>query len=106
MKPTSNIDKGLKAEFNTLVKKTDKNLDFSEIPELDFDELDRPIVGKFYRPVKKPISLRMDADVLEWFKSHNAHYQKLINKACRLYIYLYEHPRKQRYIAQDKAKYF
>lgn len=65
---------------------TDEDIDYSDIPELDFDKLGRPLIGKFYRPAKKPISLRMDIDVLQWFKSHSHHYQMLINKACRLYM--------------------
>lgn len=63
----------------------DEKIDFSDISELDFDKLGKPVIGKFYRPVKKPISIRMDADVLEWFKTHN-HYQQLINKVCRMYM--------------------
>lgn len=40
--------------------------------------------GKFYRPIKKQITLRIDADVLNWFKSHNG-YQTMINALCREY---------------------
>lgn len=75
----------LTAEYNALLKKADKDIDLADIPELNFEKLGKPIIGKFYHPLKKPISIRMDADVLEWFKSHS-HYQTLINKACRLYM--------------------
>lgn len=63
----------------------DEDLNFSEIPEIDFDSLGKPVIGKFYRPIKTPISIRIDADVLDWFKQH-AHYQRLINIACRTYM--------------------
>ena len=43
-------------------------------------------VGKFYRPVKKQITIRIDADVLEWFRHVSAKYQTLINLACRQYM--------------------
>jgi len=60
-------------------------LDLSDIPEIDLAVLGKPTVGKFYRPIKKPVSIRLDADVLAWFKLH-PHYQTLINKVCRLYM--------------------
>ena len=44
------------------------------------------MVGKFYRPLKKQITIRIDADVLEWFKHAAKQYQTLINQACREYI--------------------
>ena len=40
-------------------------------------------VGKFYRPVKQQISLRVDADVLAWFKKDGRRYQTRINEALR-----------------------
>jgi uncharacterized protein (DUF4415 family) len=71
--------------MKALARMKDKDLNLSDIPKIDFDSLGKPVVGKFYRPIKKPISIRIDADVLEWFKQH-AHYQRLINKACRTYM--------------------
>jgi uncharacterized protein (DUF4415 family) len=38
---------------------------------------------EFYRPLKKPITLRLDADVLAWFKKDGRRYQTRINKALR-----------------------
>jgi len=38
---------------------------------------------EFYRPLKKPITLRVDADVLAWFKKDGRHYQTRINRALR-----------------------
>lgn len=42
----------LKTEIEKLKKMTDEAIDFSEILELDFDSLGKPMVGKFYRPLK------------------------------------------------------
>lgn len=42
--------------------------------------------GRFYRPVKKPVTIRLDTDVVAWFKSHGKKYQTAINKALREYI--------------------
>lgn len=38
---------------------------------------------EFYRPLKKPITLRLDADVLAWFKKGGRRYQTRINQALR-----------------------
>ena len=63
----------------------DKDIDFSDIPEiLDWTGAVR---GKFFRPVKKHVTLRLDADVLEWFKRKHPKYQTAINSALRQYIY-------------------
>jgi uncharacterized protein (DUF4415 family) len=36
-----------------------------------------------YRPVKKPVTLRLDADVLAWFQRAGRGYQTRINSALR-----------------------
>jgi len=38
---------------------------------------------ELYRPLKKPITLRLDADVLAWFKKDGRRYQTRINQALR-----------------------
>ncbi len=38
---------------------------------------------EFYRPIKKPITLRLDADVIAWFKRKGRGYQTRINQALR-----------------------
>ena len=40
-------------------------------------------IGDLYRPVKKPITVRLDADVLAWFKKDGKRYQTRINRALR-----------------------
>ena len=40
-------------------------------------------VMEFYRPLKKPVTLRLDADVLAWFKRDGRQYQTRINGALR-----------------------
>ena len=64
----------------------DDNIDFSDIPEVtDFTGWTR---GKFYRPVKQQLTLRLDADVIHWFKSHaeDGGYQTRINAALRKFV--------------------
>jgi uncharacterized protein (DUF4415 family) len=38
---------------------------------------------EYYRPIKKPITVRLDADVLAWFQRHGRGYQTRINQALR-----------------------
>ena len=40
-------------------------------------------IGDLYRPLKKPITVRIDADVLAWFKKDGRRYQTRINDALR-----------------------
>jgi uncharacterized protein (DUF4415 family) len=40
-------------------------------------------IGELYRPIKKPVTLRLDADVLAWFKRQGHGYQTRINRALR-----------------------
>ena len=45
--------------------------------------------GKFYRPVKRQVTLRIDADLLNWFKTHGQGgrgYQTRINAALRRFV--------------------
>lgn len=39
--------------------------------------------GGVYKPIKKPVTLRLDADVLAWFKKQGHGYQTRINRALR-----------------------
>lgn len=40
-------------------------------------------ISKMYKPLKKPVTLRLDADVLAWFKKKGSGYQTRINRALR-----------------------
>jgi uncharacterized protein (DUF4415 family) len=40
-------------------------------------------VLEFYKPIKKPVTLRLDADVIAWYKSGGRRYQTRINAALR-----------------------
>ena len=62
----------------------DHEIDTSDIPEkLDWSNAD---VGNFYRPVKKLVSMRVDADVLDWFQTKGTPYTALMNQALRCYV--------------------
>jgi uncharacterized protein (DUF4415 family) len=44
---------------------------------------DRPEWLEYYRPIKKAVTLRLDADVLALFKRQGQGYQTRINRALR-----------------------
>jgi uncharacterized protein (DUF4415 family) len=43
-------------------------------------------ISDFYRPLKKPVTLRLDADVIAWFKKDGKRYQTRINQALRKWM--------------------
>ena len=62
---------------------TDKEIDTSDIPPLE----DAFFANAQLRTPKGkvPVVMSVDADVFQWFKSHGAEYQNLINTALRIY---------------------
>jgi len=61
----------------------DEDIDYSEIPELDeaFFRDARVVVP----PAKKQLTIRVDADVLDWMKGQGKGYQSRINAVLRAY---------------------
>ena len=76
-----------RAELDALEALPDDQIDTSDIPEtLDWSGAKR---GLFYRPVKQQITLRLDADVVAWFKQQapgGRGYQTNINRALRAHV--------------------
>ncbi len=77
-----------KDDLDRLRNMPDEEIDTSDAPEiLDWSGAVR---GMFYRPVKQQITLRVDADVVAWFKEHAGEngrgYQTEINKALREHV--------------------
>ena len=75
-------------ELRRIAEMPDDEIDLSDIPEkLDWSKAER---GKFYRPVKQQLTLRLDADVIHWFKTQakggKRGYQTRINQALRDYV--------------------
>ena len=72
-----------KTDWDRLAKMEDKDIDISDIPELGDDFFQN---AELRVPVKKPVTLRLDADVLEWFKAGGKGYQTRINQLLRKYM--------------------
>ena len=75
------IDTKQAKELRNLEKMKQNDIDLSDLPEVR--DWNGAVVGKFYRPIKKPLTLRVDADVLAWLKSQGKGYQTRINKILR-----------------------
>lgn len=74
----------MQKELATLVARGDAEIDTSDIPEVtDWRGAER---GRFYRPVKQVVTIRIDADVVAWFKSRDRKYQTAVNRALREYM--------------------
>src|SRR5271168_3577220 len=61
----------------------DAQIDTSDIPELPPGAWKDAVRGRFYRPVKQPISMRLDADVVAWLKKRGKGYQTRVNSILR-----------------------
>jgi len=68
-------------DLAALIALRDEDIDTSDIS--DVADWSKAVVGKFYRPIKEPITLRLDADVLAWLKSQGPGYQTRINTLLR-----------------------
>ena len=71
-------------DWERLESMTDKETDFSEIPELD-EEFFRNVEIRLPRR-KQHVSMRLDADVLDWFRKQGQGYQTRINAVLRAYV--------------------
>jgi uncharacterized protein (DUF4415 family) len=58
-------------------------VDTSDIPERSASAWKDAVRGRFYRPVKQAVSLRLDADVLAWLKKDGQGYQTRVNQMLR-----------------------
>lgn len=87
-KATSKLTRAKQAaELKALAALPDDQINTAAVPEQrDWTGAQR---GVFYRPIKKQLTLRLDADLIDWFKTHAPQgegYQTKINKALREYV--------------------
>ena len=67
---------------------TDKQIDFSDIPEVTPEMFARAVVRRGLKPVprKEQLTIRIDSDVLEWYRRQGPGYQTRINALLRAYM--------------------
>lgn len=76
--------KAIKSDLERIDKLDDKNIDYSDIPELGEGFFKQAVVDEM--PVSKDsITLRVDHAVLEWFKQQGKGYQTRINAVLKAY---------------------
>ncbi|WP_245434822.1 BrnA antitoxin family protein [Methylocystis rosea] len=66
----------------------DDEIDTKDIPEAPAENWAFAHRGAFYKPIKQPVNIRIDADVLDWFKRHTEGrgYQTEINRVLRRHV--------------------
>jgi uncharacterized protein (DUF4415 family) len=79
---TTPITDKQRRELQRLAARPDSQIDFSDAPEGKPRTSDVE-VGRFYRPIKQLVSLRVDADVLAWFRGQGKKYQTHMNEVLR-----------------------
>jgi uncharacterized protein (DUF4415 family) len=79
---TTPISDKQRRELKRLAARPDSQIDFSDAPERQPRASDIQ-VGRFYRPIKQLVSLRVDADVLHWFRGRGKKYQTYMNEVLR-----------------------
>lgn len=66
------------AQLRALDGRVPNTADVPEAPEQNWR-----YARRFYRPRKQPISIRLDADILDWLRRKNDRYQSEINRILR-----------------------
>jgi len=66
----------------------DADTDLNDIPEIPAGKFAKALVRKGLKPVpkKSQVTLRIDADVFQWFKETGKGYQTRINSLLRVYV--------------------
>jgi uncharacterized protein (DUF4415 family) len=90
-KTVSQLSSVNEKQLKALANSGDSDIDTSDMPALSAEQLSRFVPAKLlnrslYRPVKVPVKVNYDADILEWFKSFGKGYQTRMNSALREYM--------------------
>jgi uncharacterized protein (DUF4415 family) len=79
----SKVPEAIRQELAALAALPEQSIDFSDIPATSEQDWAGAVRGQFYRPVKQQLTVRIDADVLEWLKSQGKGYQSRLNTILR-----------------------
>ncbi len=76
-----------KTDWDRVDKIRDKNIDFSDNPEVTPEMFAKAVLRNGLKPVgrKTQVTLRIDEDVLSWFKKQGRGYQTRINSLLKAY---------------------
>jgi uncharacterized protein (DUF4415 family) len=76
--------KSIKSDLARIDRMKDANIDYSDIPPLRRTFLNLKKATTAWPPAKKQLTIRLDADVLDWLKRHGKGYQTRINRILRV----------------------
>ena len=76
-------EKSTKSDLQRLDALRDKDIDYTDIPELDESFFEKETVQ--WPPHKKQLTIRLDEDVVNWLKQPGRGYQTRINAILRAY---------------------
>ena len=79
---TTPLTDSQRRSLEKLAAKPDSEIDYSGAPETD-PPPSEVHTGRFYRPIKQLVSIRVDADVLAWFRGRGKRYQTYMNEVLR-----------------------
>ncbi len=71
----------IKSDLARIDRTRDADIDYSDIPPLDRTFLKKATTP--WPPAKRQLTIRLDADVLDWLKGHGKGYQTRINRILR-----------------------
>jgi uncharacterized protein (DUF4415 family) len=90
MKSGKNMKRQSRTDWKRIDALGDEDIDFSEIPKLGPEFFANAIV---WPGTKEQITLRLDPDVLKFFRKQGRGYQTTINAVLRKYMEAQEHRR-------------
>ena len=76
------------AQLAAIAALPEDEIDTADIPEAPVENWIHARRSDLYRPLKQPVTIRLDADVLSWFREHSANgrYQTEINRILRRHV--------------------
>jgi uncharacterized protein (DUF4415 family) len=77
------LAKKQRESLDALARMPETQIDYSDIPPIPIAFWDGAVRGGVYRPVKRQLSVRVDADILVWLKAQGKGYQTRINRLLR-----------------------
>ncbi len=78
------LKKESKTDWARVDAMEDRDIDFSDIPELDAEFFSKAVI--LLPEPKAVVTMRLDREVLEWFKAQGKGYQTRINSLLKAYM--------------------
>jgi uncharacterized protein (DUF4415 family) len=79
----SRLTAARRRRLTKLAQRPDSDIDFSDIPPLGETFWQNAVRNPFYRPLKKQLTLRLDADIIAWLRRKGKGYQTRANAFLR-----------------------